>query len=221
VRVNSLLGNITCSVWETLPANLPLPILSRLGDLILSIDLKNIASLRIAIARCGEMDRLRWWNTKGLLGPVGELAISRGFPGTHLFARARSAFSVAAARSDEIFNPPDSYTLWRLPAVIEDQFEDAWAGWLEQQRDWKSILEHINQIQGPDILTGLKNLQLISNSAADRAARLRRADDLRSVPIKTTGESANELIQILAAAHSCSEPGKLAVPYIRVEDFPE
>jgi hypothetical protein len=185
------------------------------------MDLNRIATLRIAIARCGEMDRLRWWNTKGLLGRVGELAISRGFPGTHVFARSRAAFSVAAARSEEIFNPPDSYTLWRLPAAIEDQLEDAWSGWLEQQHDWKLVLEQIDQISGTDVLSGLRSLQLISDSAAERAARLRRADDLRSVPIKTAGESADELIQILAAAHSCSEPGKLAVPYIRCEDFPK
>ncbi len=64
--------------------------------------------------------------------------------GTRYFARlsrrvtfslgARAAFAVASSRSEEVFNPPDSYTLWRLPVEIEDQLEDAWAGWLESPR---------------------------------------------------------------------------------------
>lgn len=87
----------------------------------------NIAKLRL-VARLGEMDRLRWWNTKGTLGNLGKMAISRGFP---------------------------------------------------------------------------KNARL------------------RSVPIKLNGETAQDAIELLAAAHSCSESGKLAVPFIREEDFPK
>ena len=49
-----------------------------------------------------------------------------------MFARAQAAFAVASARSKEVFDPPDSYTLWRLPVEIEDQVKDAWTGWLEQ-----------------------------------------------------------------------------------------
>ena len=44
---------------------------------------------------------------------------------------------------------------------------------------------------------------------------------MRSVPVKANGESAEELVEILAAAHNSSEPGKLAVPFVRQEDFPE
>lgn len=51
----------------------------------------NIAKLRLVVARLGEMDRLRWWNTKGMLGNLGKMAISRGFPKTHVFARCQSS----------------------------------------------------------------------------------------------------------------------------------
>ena len=177
--------------------------------------------LRLAVARHGEMDRSRWWNTKGLLSNVGELALSRGFPKSHVFARARAAFAVASSRSEEVFNPPDSFTLWRLPVEIEDQFEDAWAGWLENPDEWKELLARIDAESGNDLISVLTKLELISEQSANRGKGFRRADDLQSVPIRLDDESVMEAIELLAAAHSCSEPGKLAVPFIREEDFPK
>ena len=174
----------------------------------------------MAVARQGEMDRSKWWNTKGLLSRVGELALSRGFPKSHVFARSRAAFAVASSRSDEVFNPPDSYTLWRLPVEIEDQLEDAWAGWLESPDEWKDLLERIDAAGGSDFASVLISLELVSEQSATRAKGLRRADDLKSVPIKLNGETVIQAIELLAAAHNCSEPGKLAVPFIRQEDFP-
>ena len=187
----------------------------------MDIDVKKIAALRMAVARYGEMDRAKWWNTKGLLSRVGELALSRGLPKSHVFARSRAAFVVASSRSDEVFNPPQSYTLWRLPAEIEDRFEDAWAGWLEAPNDWKELLEQINQGSGNELLSLLTSTELVSEQSANRGKALRRADDLRSVPIKLDGETGTDAIELLAAAHCCSEPGKLAIPFIRQEDFPE
>lgn len=187
----------------------------------MDVDVQKIAALRMAVARFGEMDRSKWWNTKGLLSKLGELAVSRGLPKTHVFARSRAAFAVASSRSEEVFNPPDSYTLWHLPAEIEDQLEDAWAGWLEKPEQWQQLLEQIDQESGKGLLPMLTKLELVSESTAERVGRLRRADDLRSVPVKANGESAGELVEILAAAHNSSEPGKLAVPFVRQEDFPE
>ena len=184
-------------------------------------DVKKIAALRMAVARHGEMDRSKWWNTKGLLSNVGELAISRGFPKSHVFARSRAAFAVASSRSEEVFNPPDSYTLWRLPVEIEDQLEDAWAGWLETPDEWRELLGQIDQEGSCELVSVLIKLELVSEQSAERGKGFRRADDLRSVPIKLNGEAVMEAIELLAAAHSCGEPGKLAVPFIREEDFPK
>lgn len=182
---------------------------------------EQVTKLRMTVARFGEMDRSKWWNTKGMLGHVGELAISRGFPKTHVFARARAVFAVASARSEEVFNPPDSYTLWRLPVEIEDWIADAWANWLEQPEEWKEFLAAVDGESQKEFLPALKDLGLISDVTADRAANLRRADDFRSVPIKLNGESPQETVELLAAAHGCSESGKLAVPFVREEEFPK
>jgi hypothetical protein len=167
------------------------------------------------------MDRAKWWNTKELLGNLGELAVSRGFPKSHVFARSRAAFAVAAARSDEVFNPPESYTLWRLPVEIEDQLEDSWARWLEYPDPWKKFLADVDQCSGEGILPALTKLELVSQLTIARTNKLRRAADLRSVPVKIDGESVHQLIEILAAAHSCSEQGRLAVPFIRETEFPK
>ena len=167
------------------------------------------------------MDRSKWWNTKGILSRVGELAISRGFPKSHVFARARAAFAVASSRSEEVFNPPDSYTLWRLPVEIEDQLEDAWAGWLESPDEWKDLLERIDAVGSNDLVSVLATLELVSEQTVSRAKGLRRADDLKSVPLKMDSETVIEAIELLAVAHGSSEPGKLAVPFIREDDFPK
>ena len=86
-------------------------------------NLDQLLKLRLLIARFGEMDQARWWNTRGLLGHLGEMALKRGFPKTHFFAQARLVFTVAAHRCREVFDPPRSMTLWNLPAEVEDRFE--------------------------------------------------------------------------------------------------
>jgi len=182
-------------------------------------DVRHLMKLRLVVARLGEMDQSRWWNTKGMLANVGALALSRGFSKSHVFARARAVFAVAASRSAEVFDPPDSMTLWCLPVDIEDQLDDAWATWLEDPDPWVLFLHSIEEKLNGNLLGALKDLDLITDNVIDRANRLRRADDLRSVPIKLNGETLSEAISLLASAHCCSEPGKLAVPFVRREEL--
>ena len=79
------------------------------------IDLDRLLKLRLVVARYGEMDRAAWWNTRGMLGHYGEMAVEPGLPRTHRFARARVVFAVARLRCDELFDPPGCVTLWKLP----------------------------------------------------------------------------------------------------------
>src|SRR5258706_9422706 len=96
-----------------------------------AIDLDRLLKLRLVVARFGEMDLSKWWNTRGQLGRLGAAAVRRGFPRTHYFAQARSTFAVAAHRCREIFDPPRSVTLWQLPESLEDEFEAHWERWLD------------------------------------------------------------------------------------------
>ena len=65
-----------------------------------AIDLDHLLKLRLVVARFGEMDGARWWNTKGQLGRLGAAALRHGFPRTHRFAQARAVFAVAALREE-------------------------------------------------------------------------------------------------------------------------
>src|SRR4051812_26389568 len=65
---------------------------------VVAIDLDRLLKLRLLVARFGEMDLAKWWNTMGQLGRFGSAALRRGFPRTHRFAQARAVFAVAAHR---------------------------------------------------------------------------------------------------------------------------
>ncbi len=95
------------------------------------IDLDRLLKIRLTVARFGEMDHPRWWNTKGQLGRHGAMVLRRGFPRTHRFARARSVFAVAAHRCAELFDPPGCVTLWRVPEAVEEAFDARWERWLD------------------------------------------------------------------------------------------
>ncbi len=83
-----------------------------------AIDLDRLLKLRLVVARFGEMDLAKWWNTKGELGRLGAAALRCGFPRTHHFAQARSVFAVAAHRCAEVFEPSGCVTLWRLDGKL-------------------------------------------------------------------------------------------------------
>ena len=104
------------------------------------LDLDHLLKLRLVVARFGEMDMARWWNTKGQLGRLGTSALKRGFPRTHRFAQARSVFAVAAHRCAEVFDPPGCFTLWRLPESTEEEFEARWEQWLDHAKDWDGFV---------------------------------------------------------------------------------
>lgn len=104
-----------------------------------SINLELLLKLRLVVARFGEMDVARWWNTRGQLGRLGTAALRRGFPRTHHFAQARSVFAVAAHRCSEVFDPPHSVTLWRLSESIEEDFDAHWEQWLDHAADCRAL----------------------------------------------------------------------------------
>src|ERR1035437_5067895 len=108
-----------------------------------TVDLDRLLKLRLLVARFGEMGLARWWNTKGQLGGLGAATIRRGFPRTYRFAQARSVFAVAAHRCAEVFDPPNSVTLWRLPEAIEAEFEARWEHWLDHGAEWEAFFQKL------------------------------------------------------------------------------
>jgi len=182
-----------------------------------AIDFDRLFKLRLAVARHGEMDAARWWNTQGLLGRRGAVVIKRGFPSTHFFAQSRIVFAVARSRCHELFDPPGCMTLWSLPAEVEDQFEERWQGWLDDGDKWTPFFEQLAPVTGNDLLALLTQLDLVSPTQLEATAKLRRSAENRAVPLPGTHRPNDEIITLLAAGFFRGEPGNPAIPYARLE----
>ena len=182
-----------------------------------TVDLDRLFRLRLVVARHGEMDLAKWWNSNGMLGRRGAVVLERGFPRTHFFAQARAVFAIAQTRCAELFDPPGCMTLWHLPAELEDRFEDEWHRWLDRHEEWTPFFERLQQLSGADLLDELAELELIGGATRESVAALRRSSEGRSVALPGVHEPSDDLVTLLAAAFARSEPGALLIPYARLE----
>jgi hypothetical protein len=183
-----------------------------------SPDLERLLRLRVVVARMGEMDRAQWWNTRGQLGPLGASAVRRGLRRTHYFAQARSVFAVAAQRSAEVFDPPGSVTLWRLPSGIEEAFDTRWEHWLDAAEDWSAFFSQVAALEGTDLVLALQVFDLIDDTDLAAFTRLKTFAEARAVPIATAFGGTDADVTLLALGFACGSVGALAVPYARVVD---
>lgn len=183
-----------------------------------TIDLDRLLKLRLVVARFGEMDNAKWWNAKGQLGRLGSAALRRGFPRTHHFAQARSVFAVAAHRCSEVFEPPGSVTLWRLPEAIEEEFDTRWEHWLDHASEWEPFFQKLESLQGTDLVAALRGFEVISDADAEGLARLRRSAEGKAVPLPGVFSSTDADVTLLALGFARAEVGALAVPYARRGD---
>jgi hypothetical protein len=169
------------------------------------------------IARFGELDVARWWNSNGQLGRLGALVLRRGFPRTYHFAQARSVFAIAGRKCDELFNPPGCVTLWKLPEAIEEEFDARWERWLDQASDWNSFFDRVQALGSANLVDILTTLELVSDTDLDAYAKLRRSAEGRAVPLPGVFNGTNEDIALLALGFARGEPGALAVPFVRLD----
>jgi hypothetical protein len=161
------------------------------------------------------MDLSKWWNTRGQLGRLGAVAIRRGFPRTHYFAQARSVFAVADHRCREVFDPPDSVTLWHLPETIEEEFEAKWEHWLDQANEWRPFFHRLESIQDNNLKTTLRAFEAVTDCELEMSSGLRRSAEERAVPLPDPFSGTEQDIALLALGFTHGENGSLAVPYAR------
>lgn len=183
-----------------------------------SIDFDLLLKLRLVVARFGEMDFAKWWNTKGQLGKLGAAALRRGFPRTHRFAQARSVFAVAAHRCAEVFEPPSCATLWHLPEATEEEFDARWEQWLDNAAEWTPFFEKMEGLQGTDLTSILRSLELVNDRDLESFARVRRSAEGRAVPLPGVFSGTDADVALLALGFAQGEPGALAVPYAKRAD---
>jgi len=179
------------------------------------VDLERLLKLRLVVARFGEMDLAKWWNTKGQLGRLGALALRRGFPRTHRFAQARSVFAVAAHRCAEVFDPPGCVTLWRLPEAVEEAFDARWEHWLDNAGAWTNFFEKLESLSGSDLAELLRAFELVEERDIDAYRKLRRSAEGRAVPLPGVFSGTDADVALLALGFARGEPSTLAVPYAR------
>lgn len=179
------------------------------------LDLDHLLRLRLVVARFGEMDLAKWWNTKGQLGRLGAAALRRGFPRTHHFAQARSVFAVAAHRCTEVFDPPGCVTLWHLPEAVEEAFDARWEHWLDNAGDLSDLFGRLAALSGGDLIDILRAFDLVQDQDFEAYSRLRRSAEGRAVPLPGTFANTNADIALLALGFARGEPSELAVPYAR------
>jgi len=183
-----------------------------------TIDLDRLLRLRLVVARFGEMDIAKWWNTNGQLGRLGALALRRGFPRTHRFAQARAVFAVAAHRCAEVFDPPGCVTLWRLPEAIEEEFDARWESWVDNAAAWEPFFTALETIEERDLLAVLRRLDLLTDAESQAFAKLRRSAEGRAVPLPGVFSPEDGVVGLLAAAFARGEVASPAVPYVRRSD---
>ena len=182
------------------------------------VDLDRLLKLRTLVARFGEMDIAKWWNTKGQLGKLGSAALRRGFPRTHRFAQARSVFAVAGHRCAEVFTPPGCVTLWKLPEALEEEFDARWELWLDNAADWTPFFEKVEEIRGNDLIGILRQFEVVNDRECELYSKLKRSAEGRAVPLNGMFSGTDEDIALLALGFARGEPGAPAVPYARRSD---
>ena len=183
-----------------------------------TIDLDRLLKLRLVVARFGEMDLAKWWNTKGQLGKLGAASLRRGFPRTHYFAQARSVFAVAAHRCAEVFEPPNCVTLWRLPEKVEEEFDTRWEHWLDTASEWTTFFQKLETLPGSDLADTLRSFEVVGAHEIERFSRLRRSAEGRAVPLPGVFSGTNDEVALLALGFARGALGALAVPYARRSD---
>jgi hypothetical protein len=175
-------------------------------------DLAYLMKLRLVVARVGEGDLARWWNSRGQLGSLGASVLRRGFPRTHRFAQARSVFAVAAHRCAELYSPPDAVTLWSLPATVEDYFDRAWATWIDQTDAWEPFFAELESCTA-DLLGELTRLDLVDGANREQFGSLRRSAEQRAVSIPGEFNGSREDLAMLALGFARGEEGNPTVPF--------
>jgi hypothetical protein len=158
-----------------------------------------------------------WWNTTGLLSPLGVSALKRNFPYTHWFAQARAVIAVAGARSSEVFPLPKScVSLWSLPPEVEVRLAEEWPKWIASENDWRQFFEQISKLSGVTVAAALQELGLAQATDVHFASSLKRSHEGKAVLIPTREPLDDTAVSLLALGFSQGEQAKLAVPYMRL-----
>lgn len=183
-----------------------------------TIDLEHLLKLRVVVARVGEMDLAKWWNTNGQLGRYGDAAVRRGLPRTHSFAQARSVAAVAANRCDEVFSLANTVTLWRLPASVEERYEARWEHWLDNAAEWRWFFEEVSALDTTDVRAALQHFHIGAEDGYEVIERAELGPGGRSLELPGPFTGTPYELEQLALGFRRGAVGSLTVPYAKLGD---
>jgi hypothetical protein len=179
------------------------------------LDFEWLLKLRVAVARCGEMDLARWWNATKQLAPAGASVLKRGFPRTHHFAQARSVIAIASHRCDQLLLQSDAVTLWRLPETVEDRFEAHWDACLDSYADWHTFFNTVAAIREADVIAAMTGLDLVTTDEVKAFRALRAAPEGRGLSVGKSFVDQRRHIALLALGFAAGKAGEPIVPFMR------
>jgi hypothetical protein len=105
-----------------------------------------------------------------------------------------------------------------LPEAFEEELELRWEEWLDNAENWAPFFEKLEVLQGTDLVSVLRGLELVSDRDMEAYGKLRRTTEGRAVPLSGVFSGCNADIALLALGFARGEPGVLAVPYARIAD---
>jgi hypothetical protein len=181
---------------------------------IKDVDLEWLFKLRVVIARCGEMDLARWWNSNKQLGSAGASVLKRGFPRTHHFAQARCVTALAEQRCAQLLGHDRVFTLWRLPDAVEDGVEGHWDAWIDQASGWQLFFESVGALTDRDPSKVLHAFGLVTADEANAGASLKPNGKERGVSVAESFSGSRREIALLALGFAAGAVNDPVVPYI-------
>ena len=185
------------------------------ADTYNDIEMAWLMKLRTVVARLGEMDCGKWWNSDGQLGPQGASVLRRGLPRTHNFAQARSVCTIAGLRCAQIFDSPGTVTLWRLTDALEERLDVLWEGWLDDAASWRPFFERVARLKNTDVPAALKEFDLVTDDEIAAGTKIKKASDGRSIMVPGVFDEKRRAVALLAVSFAAGTQGNLVVPYAR------
>lgn len=174
----------------------------------------SIFNIRRAVARVGESDWLRWWNSSALTD-AGQYAMRRIFRRTPVLSSAHVAIATARVRHDAVVPNEPLVHLFNLG----EEYEGAFERWLISQKTAGSAADPLprpNEEQKRSVAAALASVGI---TPADNRSEANETLLLGSLPRTVLGDATRRrrAAEQLAAAYTVSEPGRLVVPFFRLE----
>lgn len=176
--------------------------------------MKPVFQVRHQIARLGENDWMRWWDSNALTD-AGRYTLPRLFRRTPAWAGAHLAILAARVRHDAAVPREPLVHLFYFGEALEGAFER----WLIERKAEGEELEEFPQPNEEMRRSVRAALERLGISPSDTPAGEGATRVLGSVRAEELGNERgrSRIAQRLAAAYTASDPGQLVVPYFRLE----